>query len=353
MKIKLAVLEKDISYLNRITSVFAAKYADKLEIYSFTDISEALPHLDSERVDVFLASDYFDIDTARLPKRCGFSYFVDSSDVGTVRGQPAIGKFQKAELIYKQILSVYSEKSDSIMGRSGHDNNTKLIFFTSVSGGTGTSTMAAACALHFAECGKKTLYLNFERFGSSDAFFEAGGGFDMSDIIFALKSRKTNLALKLESCVKMDTRGVYFYSAPKLALDMMELTTDEIETLIEELRATGGYDFIVVDGEFYMDSDWLKIYHSAYSIVWVSDGNKIAGGKISAAFNALSVREQNSDSHISDRILLICNDSAGKSGNVSEYSGLKYIGYVPHYEHTKTDRMISELSKLDFLDKII
>ena len=349
MKIKLAVLEKDTSYLGRITSVFAAKYADKLEIYSFTELSEALSHLGSERIDVFIANDYFDIDLSLLPKRCGFAYFVDSSEMGSVKGQLAIGKFQKAELIYKQVLSIFSEKSDSIMSRSSRDSNTKLIFFTSVSGGTGTSSMAAACALHFAERDKKTLYLNFEMFGSSDAFFEAGGSFNMSDIIFALKSRKSNLALKLESCVKHDPRGVYFYSAPKLALDMMELTTEEIEGLLEELKATGDYDFIVVDGEFYVDSDWLKIYRSAYSMVWVSDGSRIAEGKISAALSALSVKEQNTDSPISDRIVHICNNSAGGTQD----SSVKYIGYAPHYDRAKPDKIISELSKLDFMDRII
>ena len=37
MKIKLAILEKDSSYLNRIVAVFSTKYADKFQIYSFSD----------------------------------------------------------------------------------------------------------------------------------------------------------------------------------------------------------------------------------------------------------------------------------------------------------------------------
>ena len=34
MKIKLAILEEDKGYLNRIVSVFNTKYSDKFEIYS-------------------------------------------------------------------------------------------------------------------------------------------------------------------------------------------------------------------------------------------------------------------------------------------------------------------------------
>lgn len=66
--------------------------------------------------------------------------------------------------------------------------------------------------------------------------------FDMSDIIFALKSKKANLAMKLESCVKQDGSGVYFYSQSKIALDMHELNSEDIMRLLSELKLYGEYD---------------------------------------------------------------------------------------------------------------
>ena len=114
MKIKLAILENDRNYLTRVVTVFNTKYADKFEIYSFTDATIALSTLDSNRIDVFVANESFDIDVTALPKRCGFAYFVDSADVDTVKDQRAICKFQKIDLIYKQILSLYAEKANNI-----------------------------------------------------------------------------------------------------------------------------------------------------------------------------------------------------------------------------------------------
>ena len=116
MRIKLALLEKYQSYLNRIVSVFSTKYADKFEIYSFTDQEVALSILDGAKIDVLVANDAFDIDVNALPKRCAFAYFVDATDIAMEKEQHAICKFQKAELIYKQILSVYSENAGSISG---------------------------------------------------------------------------------------------------------------------------------------------------------------------------------------------------------------------------------------------
>ena len=55
MRIKLAILESDGVYLDRMVSVFNVKYGDKLEIYSFTDRNAALVAMKTTKIDVFLA----------------------------------------------------------------------------------------------------------------------------------------------------------------------------------------------------------------------------------------------------------------------------------------------------------
>lgn len=353
MKIKLAILEKDQSYLNRIVSVFSAKYAEKLEIYSFTDLTFALAYLESAKIDVFLANDAFEIDMSQIPRRCAFAYFVDSADIAVENEQRAICKFQKAELIYKQILSVYSEKAGSISGFKLGDDTTKTIVFTSVSGGSGASTMAAAFSVRQASQGKKVLYLNVEKYGSSDSFFKGEGGFDMSDIVFVLKSKKANLALKLESCVKQDvTSGVYFYSASKVALDVMELNSEEIMRLVSELRLTGSYDYIVLDMDFGLDEDKLKMYRQANHMVWVGDGSLISNTKIARAYEALSIIEQNAEVPLMNKMVLIYNKFSNKTGKALVENAPKTIGGAPRYEHATTEQILKQLSAMTMFDEI-
>ena len=151
MKIKIAILEQDAGYLSRITNVFNVRYADKLEVYSFTTYDGAMEALDTKRIDVLLADDSFEIDEESLPRRCGFAYLVDSAGIESVRDCVAICKFQKADLIYKQILGAYSEKAESISKLSSQvDEDCSVIAFMSPAGGVGTSSIAAACARRFA-----------------------------------------------------------------------------------------------------------------------------------------------------------------------------------------------------------
>lgn len=353
MRIKLAILEKDQSYLNRIVTAFSTKYADKFEIYSFTDQAIALSTLDPNRIDVLVASDAFDIDITALPKRCGFAYFVDSPDVDQLNDQRAICKFQRADLIYKQILSVYSEKAGSVSGVKLGDDSTKVILFSSPCGGAGTSTVAAACATHFALQKKKTLYLNLEMFGSSDSFFSAEGMFDMSDIIFALKSKKANLAMKLESCVKQDGSGVYFFSQSKIALDMHELNSEDIMRLLSELKLYGEYDYIVVDMDYSMRKEIIQIYKQSHAVVWVGDGSEISNLKIQRAYNALSIREQNAEAALTNRLCLIYNKFSNKSSKTVGDIGLKSLGGAPVYAHATTRQIIEQISAMNIFDNIV
>lgn len=352
MKIKLAILEKDRSYLARIVSVFGTKYADKLEIYSFTDPEVALATLNSAKIDVLLSSDFFEIDVKRLPNRCAFAYLVDSMGIESIGEYRAICKFQKADLIYKQILSVYSEKASTITGFKLTGDESAVVVFCSPSGGVGTSSMAAACAAHFAAREKKVLYLNLEKFGSADVFFSGEGQFDMSDIIFALKSRKTNLSMKLESCVKQDLCGVHFYAQAKIALDMIELTTDDILRLISEIKLMGGYDYIILDMDFGIDKDMLKIYRQAQSIVLVGDGSVASNIKTERAYTALATLEQNSDAPLTNRMCFIYNKVSSKSGQSLNVSGMKILGGAPIYSGASVQQIRDQLATMDVFDAI-
>lgn len=352
MKIRVAILEKDVNYLNRIVSVFGTRYADKFELYSFTDKDVALSVLDESKIDVLVADDTFEIDVETLPKRCGFAYFVESADISMENDQRAICKFQKADLIYRQILSVYSEKAGSISGLRLDEDATRIFAFCPISGGVGASSVAVAAARHFAQKGKRVFYLNIEKFGNADIFFSGEGQFDMSDIIFALKSKKGNLQLKLESCVKQDACGVYFYSQPKVALDMLELGTEEIVRLISELKLSGAYDYIVVDADFELNKGAIAVYKTAHNLVWVGDGSELSNSKLQKAYQALSIMEAKADSPLTNRLCLVYNKFSNKTGTVLDDLGIKNIGGAPRYDHATTQQVIEQLCEKDLFDKL-
>lgn len=353
MRIKLAILERDESYLNRIVTVFSTKFSDNFELYSFTNQETAMATLNPAKIDVLLADDSFEIDPKQLPKRCALAYFVESADIETLRDQQAIFKYQRVELIYKQILSLYAEKASSVSGLRMNDDDCKVIAFCSAAGGVGSSSLAAACAISLAARGHRTMYLNLEKFGGASMFFTGEGQFDMSDVVFSVKSKKSNLALKLESYARRDENGVYFFASSKLALDMIELTAEEIVRLVSELQVTGSYEYVVLDCDFSLDRSRLSTYRRAHSLVFVSDGSQTANVKTARAVEALTIIEQNEDAPLTNRLKLLYNKFSNKTGRSLEDLGIPELGGAPRFEHASAREVVRQLAGMRLFDQIL
>lgn len=94
---------------------------------------------------------------------------------------------------------------------------------------------------------------------------------------------------------------------------MIELKSDEIIRLISESKLLGSYSYIILDLDFGIDSDTIKILKQANALVWTGDGSEISNIKISRAYDALAISEQNEDVPILNRTVLIYNKFSNKS----------------------------------------
>ncbi len=342
MKIKLTILESDSNYLQRVVTMFNTKFAEELEIYSFTDIVGAMDSLEEKKIDVFLAGDSFDIDFNHVPNRCGFAYLVDSLDINSIDGHKAICKFQKGELIYKQIMSIYSEHVPNVSGMTDSNNSSmKTIIFCSPCGGVGTSTAAAAAAIALTNAGKRVLYLNCDVYGDSDLFFSCDGQFDFSDVIYAVKSNKTNRAMKFQSTVKQDQTGVYFYSSVKVPLDMMELTMSDYLVLLGELKTLGCYDYVILDKAFPVSHNEFELFNYCNSIVFVTEPSDVASAKFSKALTGIRIIDSQSEFSLIPRMWVLYN----KVG-VNEFfqSEIHSLGTIPIYQSVNASQMARQLA---------
>ena len=352
MKIRLAILENDSNYLNRIVNVFTTRFTDRLEVYSFTAEDQALGMVQTGRIDVFLADEAFTINPAAVPKGCGFGYLVESSGIDLFRDQTAVCKYQKPDLIYRQILSLFSEQSGNAVVLSQADESCRVITFTSPAGGCGCSTVAAAYAVHEANKGRRTLYLNLEKYGTSDVFFNAEGQFTMTDLIFSLKSKKTNLALRLESCMRQDPSGVFFFAPSRNALDMIDLNAEECGRLISEIKLSGIVDTLVVDVPFGLDKQTLGLLKNCGYIVLVGDGSETSNNKIHRALSSLQILEENEKLMILGRTHILYNKFSNKTGGViQEYDSIT-LGGAPKYEHATAKVVMNALSELMVFEQI-
>lgn len=330
MKIKLAILDRDSNYLRRVVGAFSLYYADRLEVYSFTDTETALSALTSSRIQVFLAAHDAAPDLKRIPEGCGFAYLVEMTGVDMFDDQAAVCKFQSAEMLYKQVLDIFSRNAKNLEIIPG-SGGSSLLLFASPCGGVGTSTMAAGCAMHFAAQGKKALYLDLQVCGSAEIYFRAAGALDFGDVIYAAKSRGANLTMKIESCVRQDASGVYFFAPARVALDVRDLRAEEIRQILNTLQYSGGYDYIVADMDFSLEKEHAELMQLADHAVWVSDGSERAASKMQRALEALRLIDSGEQT-AAQKISLYYNRLRKKEPHVALPEELRLCGSLPELD---------------------
>jgi len=353
IKIKLALIDSDEIYVNRLTNYFNAHYSDKLEVFSFTKIDTLLNFIQSNRINVLLATEDFNFDQKLFNGSFAFAYLVDSNNIESVNGKKAICKFQKTEIIYKEILNLYSELSENsgVALKTDIDGETKIITFLPVAGGVGSSTMAAACSYNIAARGKRVLYLNLEQLGTPSLFFNGEGAFNLTDIFFAVKSKKANFLLKLESSLKKDVSGVSFYDSCKTALDMLEMKGDEFKTLLMEIRRSGFFDYIVVDTDLSIDDKLKNIMVLSNNIVLVNDGSEVSNLKFSRVYEALNILENQSNIMLTPKMVVLYNKFRNNVSKQLENYNLNVLGIIGEYLGVPNKAIALQVAKTEVFNR--
>ena len=350
LKLKLGIADSDKVYLDRLTRLLSRKYKNQVETYSFSDGKSISESIRSNRINVLAASPNIEIDQSKIADFCMFAYLVDVKSIAEYKNQKAICKYQKVDQIYKQVLGLYSEKlADKVRYKNSGVEKSSISLFVSGYERAGATTMAAAYATRLAGLGKKTLFLNLKQFGSSEKIFSAPGEYTFTDAIFAVKSKKANITLKLESIVKQSNSGVFFYDSCKNVLDYTEVKADELRMLLDEIRSSFGYEHIVIVSDFYFSDKTIFLMEYADEIILVSDSNTISGPQMIKRKEAIINIEKRKSISITDKMRIILNKTKYLNTIRSE---IPVIATQAELKTAGQAELVKELSESGIFDKL-
>jgi len=341
MQIRLVIGEQDQRYLDNLITFLEKNHMDKLEIFSFSKPEMMQDYFSTGTADVILVDERFGIQAEALQKFGKVGYLCDNISGMEKGGVRRIARFKKPDLIYKDILDLYAEGGNRQAFRSGGKHSGNLVLVTSCSGGTGASTFAAALAQKYASRGKKTLYLNLETTGGSSDFFSGNGNYRFEDVIFALKSQRADVMLKMESAVRTDRSGVYFFEPCSTAMYMLELNHEDIMKILDVLGDNGNYDYVVIDMNFQLSKDFMEIMDRMHRIILVQDGGETSNSKFQRTMQALRILEEQMKINVTTAMAVIYNRfSSSKSSSRIPELRLPVVGEIPPVKHALVNEII-------------
>lgn len=351
MRIRLGLLG-NYSYIMRLSNYFSANYSDKLEVFAFTESAGLREHLRHAKIDVLLAEPDVVSNDLLIPRTTIMAYMSDAPDIQSINEIRAICKYQKAELIYREILSLYAEL-DQRTAYKMTEGFCPAVLFMGAAGGVGNTTAAIACARRLASAGKKVLYLNLEENGVLSPFMKGDGSTTLSDVLYAVKSNRSNLALKLESMVRKSTHNVYFYEPFQNTLDACEMTESDLKSILDTVTHYGNYDLVIFDSE--ARSSWKRelLMKYAGSIVLTSDGSEVAEEKLGKILREFEIRDEQEEKRLLSKAGILYNRvSEDIHGSDTRHSEL-VLGKVGVIKNKNSAAIAGELAQKTVFDRII
>jgi len=350
MKIRVAIIDDDESYVKRLVGNLQVNYAEKIEAYFFSNFERFLDFYENNMVQAILVSESFLGSEILLPKNVLFAWLVSDSAVQELSGIPAIAKFQKVELFYKRILNLYADMEDKLVLKS--NGRKKCVVFTSAQGGAGVSSVTAAYALNRARAGLKVFYVNLDTLNSPRLFFQADGNFGFSEVLYALKVKKGNLVLKLESLAKRDKQSVRFFDACKNANDMLEIKPEDIGLLFDTLRSMDGIDVIAVDLPLDFSPCYSLVMEKyADTIIFLNDGSMAGNEKLKKAMEMFK-NQGKSTRNLFAKSALLYNKFDKTAAAGTGGSGIEPIGGIHDFGAVTQEQAFQKLAEHPAISKI-
>ena len=352
MKIRVGILENDQIYLSRLTQYFTTNYVEQIELSIFEDLKMFQDFIKKTKVDVFLANPDLVSDDLQLPKTIIMGFLSDNPQADMIDDIKVVFKYQNANIIYREIVNLYAEL-DSRTSYKETEGGAPVYLFMGAAGGTGTTTVAIACAASLAGFGKKVLYLNLEENGVVSPFLHGEGNWSLSDVLYAAKSN-ANLLLKMQSMVRVSEEGIYYYEPFTLPLDAHELTEQNLLDIIKILSTYEAYDCIIIDSDSVHLWKRNLLMKLAKYIFIVDNGTEISNGKLEKTVQEIAISDDIEEERMLQKVRIIYNriTSSNYKRIPSEYESLVY-GEIEAFSRNHPRKVMEEIAKRPFFDSLV
>lgn len=343
---KVLYLDRNVEYARRLKQFMENKHP-LIQVFICDDVEAAVSTVAKERCDVVFVDAVFDsldqqvID--KIEQTAAFSFISERDEL--LRDREAFCKYITIEEWYEKICSLYEKKKNRILRTSvkkeSDGNLAKVITFLPVSGGAGSSTMAATCAVALAATGS-VLYINMEQKASEAAFFSYKGKKGLSDVTSMLNSKFTDVGVcnLLKEVIGRDELysrdQLYVLRGFKNIIDSVDLNAAAIGTLIRLLKKEEfEYKYIVVDTDCIAGKAMEKLIVMTDSLVLVSNGTDTANEKLGKIQQYLEIISRNTEDPMPKEYIAF-NQYYGMKDEAMIVKDIEVLTRVPRYRTNDT-----------------
>lgn len=342
--VKIAIADNSELYLKRLHDYWSRTYGSgAMMIYIYGDTGRLLEETQTERFDIVLVSSQMEMDWEALPGRTLKLILLPGKTDGEIDGIPALAKNGSADDLYHKIMELY----DSHRNISRQVLPGQMVFFTSGTGGCGTTSAAIAYGKRLAGMGKKALYISLEEACGIEEIMTGGGEKSMEDLFYLCKTERKNMNYSIENIVSTDESGLQYILPCKNPMELMEKDADEIGKMLAAVTEKGAFDVVITDRRLALDEVGLELLRMADRVVLVTRVGYVERSKQRQALAFLEEIDSRSVPCM-QKLRILYN----KSAQVQE-SRAGVIGALPMVPEKNPRKVTEMLKDYDFYEAVL
>lgn len=284
----LAILDREEAYAYGLLEYFEQKDNLPFRVHIFTDTNRFIRYNKKEEIECLLVSEscYLkEIEESAIP------HILILSESGKVLDGTLhhIDKYQSCEKIFREIITYYSEKSETLRGsfrKTG--KKMKVIAVYTPIGRCLQTTLAFTLGQVLGNFGK-ALYMNFEKYSGFSSLLRRNFDADISDLMYYFECSKEKLAYRIDSIVE-NVGGLDFVPPAEVFHNLTGVKNDQWLELFSEIEKCTEYEYLILDITDGMLNLWDILRYSDV-IYTITKGDPMAIAKVSQYEKALEDSE--------------------------------------------------------------
>ncbi len=323
-KLSIMLVDTDERYLMPIELKFIEELEDKIDIIVISDEGYLKEYFSTPRnIDILVINENL------------YSYEFEKHNIGntfilTEKESQVCTENLSLHSIYKytSVKKIYSEIMNKRVTKSiaNLDNRaeSKVFMVYSPSGGSGKTTVAMGIAAALTNGSKKVLYINTESLQSIP--FNRTNVFCKSGLEKLMLSRDENILSYLDESIVNET---FDYLLPfRQALSSLNIKIPEYKFLIDKIKTSGKYDYIIVDTSSEFTTEKSMLMSSCNKVIIVTKQGKIECSKLNSLLFNIDCSDENKFVFICNMYLEDKENYLIKGDLLNKCNIVEYINYV-------------------------
>lgn len=255
------------------------------QIYLFTNVSELYRFSKSKNIDLILIAESI-VSEQIIQTKCNIIILLNESGTLVWEELKNVNKYQPADAILKELLTVYLLFDQSIKSINGEKKTTKLIGMYSPVKRCLQSYFAISMA-QILSLTHRTLYLSCEYYSGHLTDMYKIQALDLSDLLYFLHEKDSKFLQRFKTI--MNSAGTMDYIYPMtMGENLLYVKAEEWIELLHNIFEMNEYDYVIIDlcesiqGLF-------RILQECYKVFTITKDDPIAQRKIDQYEHLLSI----------------------------------------------------------------